>query len=90
MSLTTTIGNYYKYIPGRDYTEISPQEAKETYRISLQKGQDGWLVVTSPDLKSLVTQGKNEEEAIANAYDAAQLLLEEAGTMKDFNLLVIE
>jgi predicted RNase H-like HicB family nuclease len=65
-------------------------DTKETFRIYLQEGQDGWIVVTSPDLAPLVTQGKTEEEAIANAYQAAELLLEESGLNKDFNLLVID
>jgi predicted RNase H-like HicB family nuclease len=88
MSLTT-LGNY-RSIPSKEYTEISTQEAKETYRISLKQGEDGWLIVTSPDLKPLVTQGKSEKEAISNAYEAAHLLQEEAGIMKDFNLVIIE
>ena len=38
-----------------------------------------WFVVTSPDLESLVTQGKDEKDAIKNAYEAIELILEEKG-----------
>lgn len=64
---------------------------KKTYRIYLDEGEDGWLIVTSPDLESLITQGKDEKEAIANAYDVTRLLLlEEEGVNKEFNLAVID
>lgn len=70
------------------FSEI--QEVKNTYRIYLDQGEDGWIVVTSPDIESLITQGRDEKEAIANAYDVTRLLLEEEGTEKEFNLVVIE
>jgi predicted RNase H-like HicB family nuclease len=88
MSLAA-IGNY-ESIPDKGYRIQTTEQAKETYRIYLQKGQDGWIVVTSADLKALVTQGKTEDEAIGNAYEATELLLEESGQKKDFNLVVID
>lgn len=87
MSTTTTV-NETETVPVPVFKEIL--DTKETYRIYLNEGEDGWIVVTSPDLKPLVTQGKTEDEAIANAYEAAELLLEESGLNKDFNLLVID
>jgi predicted RNase H-like HicB family nuclease len=62
---------------------------KTTYKIHVNKGEDGWLVVTSPDIKALVTQGKNEHEAIRNAYEVAELLAEENEIEKDFKLVII-
>lgn len=62
---------------------------KKSYRITLEPGQDGWFVVTSPDIESLVTQGKTEKEAIDNAREAIDLLLEESGEKKDFNIIAI-
>lgn len=41
----------------------------------LTPAQEGGYVVTSPDLKGLVTQGDTKEEAITNGYDAADILL---------------
>lgn len=61
-------------------------DLKKSFRITLEQGQDGWIVVTSPDIDSLVTQGKTEKEAIDNAREAIDLLLEE-DEKKDFNLL---
>ena len=62
-----------------------------TYRIYLDPEEDGWFVVTSPDLDALVTQGESEVEAIKNAYDAVNLILEDEGKNKeDFNLLVVD
>jgi len=52
------------------YTESYPDNAaKITYKIYLNKGEDGWIVVTSPDMKSLITQGRNEDEAARNALE---------------------
>jgi predicted RNase H-like HicB family nuclease len=60
-------------------------------RIIMQRGEDGWVMVTSPDLRSLVTQGSDEDEAIKNAIEAVDLLLEEeSGKKKEFSLMVID
>ena len=67
-----------------------PPKATVTYRIYLDPGQDGWLVVTSPDLKTIITQGKNEDEAIRNAYDLVHLLHEEEHSTKEFNLVIVD
>ena len=66
------------------------EKSKETFRITLEKGGDGWIIITSPDLQSLITQGRTEEEAVRNAYEAVDLLLEEANSKKEFNLVEIE
>jgi len=61
---------------------------RQTIRVVLEQGQDGWFVVSSPDLESLVTQGKTEEQAERKAVDAIELILEELGQEKEFNLIV--
>jgi predicted RNase H-like HicB family nuclease len=60
---------------------------KNSYRVFLKDGGEGWLVVTSPDIPGLVTQGRNEQEAAKNAVEAASLLLEDQGIV-EFNLIV--
>lgn len=40
------------------------------YRLNLEPDKDGWLVVTSPDIPELTTQGDTEEDAIESARDA--------------------
>jgi|GEM_PF-5792436 predicted RNase H-like HicB family nuclease len=84
MSLITPIPN--TIIPPFQVTKSTI-----TYRIYLDPEEDGWFVVTSPDLDPLVTQGKGETEAIKNAYDAVKLILEdEEKDKEDFNLLVVD
>ena len=58
--------------------------------LGVEYNEQNTKVVTS-DLNALITQGKNEVEAIKNAYEAVQLLLEDEGSSKeDFNLLVVD
>jgi len=85
----STVTTYNKSI-NLSMTGNPTEESKATYRIYLENGADGWIIVTSPDLQSLTTQGRTEDEAIKNAYEAVELLLEEASSKKDFNLVVIE
>lgn len=61
---------------------------RKSYSVVLQKGQDGWIVVRCPELQ-VVTQGKDEQEALRNAIEAIDLMLEELGRDKEFNLIVI-
>jgi len=44
--------------------------------LNLEKGEDGYYVVTSPDVKGLVTQGKTKDEAIKNGMEALALIRE--------------
>ncbi len=67
--------------------EYDDSSMQTTYRIYLDKGEDGWIVVTSPDIKSLITQGQNEDEAIKNASEVIDLLIEEKELDKDFKLV---
>jgi predicted RNase H-like HicB family nuclease len=84
MSLTTTLAN-------RTIQNFQVTKSTTTYRIYLDAEEDGWFVVTSPDLDPLVTQGENMEEAIKNAYDAVKLILEDKDSnQEDFNLLVVD
>ncbi|MCA2003797.1 MAG: type II toxin-antitoxin system HicB family antitoxin [Candidatus Nitrosotenuis sp.] len=64
------------------------QKLKKNYRISLQKDEDGRIVAKCLDLKGVVTDGANEEEAITNAYEAIQAMLESMGITEEFNLIV--
>lgn len=40
------------------------------FHIFLKKDEDGWIVVECPALPGCVSQGKDEEEAIANIKEA--------------------
>ncbi|MBA3749320.1 MAG: type II toxin-antitoxin system HicB family antitoxin [Nitrosopumilus sp.] len=60
---------------------------QNTYHVNLDKGEDGWIIVTSPEIKSLITQGRDEEDAIKNALEVIDLLIEEKELDKDFKLV---
>jgi predicted RNase H-like HicB family nuclease len=47
------------------------------YKISLKEDEDGWIIATSPDLPSLITQGKTEDEVIKNVLDVIRLFIDE-------------
>jgi len=66
---------------------VSTSISKKNYRVFLETGLDGWIVVTSPDLEGLVTQGKTEDEAIKNALEAVELILEDSDN-KEFSLII--
>lgn len=45
-------------------------------KIVLEQGMDGYIVAYCPALKGCVTQGRTEEEAMANIKEAIELYLE--------------
>ena len=63
---------------------------KQSYRIVLEEDEDGRIVARSLDLQGLVTDGATEDEAIRNAYEAAEGILEARGLEKEFNLIIVE
>ncbi|NUQ01208.1 MAG: type II toxin-antitoxin system HicB family antitoxin [Armatimonadetes bacterium] len=55
------------------------------YRANYQRGEDGWIVATVPELPGAVSQGRTLDEARAMLADAIRELLasyrdDEAGT----------
>ncbi len=84
MSLITTSAN-------RTTTQdFQVTKSITTYRIKLTPAEEGGYVVTSPDLDALITQGENEDDAMKNAYEATELLLEDEYPNKEFNLVIDE
>ena len=45
-------------------------------KIVLEQGMDGFITAFCPALKGCVTQGRTEQEAIANVKEAIELYLE--------------
>ena len=41
-----------------------------TFHITLEPAEDGWIVAECPALPGCVSQGRDEEEAIANIREA--------------------
>lgn len=46
------------------------------FTVTLERGEDGYIVVECPSLPGCVSQGRTEEEALANIREAIQLWLE--------------
>ena len=46
------------------------------FTVTLERGEDGYTVVECPTLPGCVSQGKTEEEALANIREAIELWLE--------------
>lgn len=44
--------------------------------VTLERGEDGYIVVECPSLPGCVSQGRTEEEALANVKEAIELWLE--------------
>ena len=46
------------------------------FTVTLEQGEDGYIVVECPSLPGCVSQGRNEEEALSNIKEAIELWLE--------------
>jgi predicted RNase H-like HicB family nuclease len=65
--------------------DMSRETLNKSYRIVLEKDEDGRVVVRSPDLQGVVTDGADENEAIKNAFEAWEAIL---GLEMGFNLII--
>lgn len=45
-------------------------------KVVIEKGEDGYYVVTVPSLPGCISQGKTKEEALENIKEAIELYLE--------------
>jgi len=52
------------------------EEVLVHFTVTLERGEDGYIVVECPSLPGCVSQGKTEEEALANIREAIELWLE--------------
>jgi predicted RNase H-like HicB family nuclease len=62
--------------------DMSRETLNKSYRIVLEKDE---VVVRSPDLQGVVTDGADENEAIKNAFEAVEAIL---GREMGFNLII--
>jgi predicted RNase H-like HicB family nuclease len=46
------------------------------FRVVIERGEDGYYVVTVPSLPGCISQGKTKEEALKNIKEAIELYLE--------------
>lgn len=61
----------------------------KSYRITMEKDEDGRVVVRCPDLQGVVTDGADEKEAIQNTFEAMNAILETRGLPKEYNLTIM-
>jgi len=47
-----------------------------TFKVIIERGEDGYFVAHCPSLKSCWSQGRTREEAIRNIQEAIELYLE--------------
>lgn len=61
-----------------------------TYVIIMTKDEDGRFIVTSrdPNLQGMVTDGSNENEAIKNAIEAINAILETRSLDNKYNITI--
>jgi predicted RNase H-like HicB family nuclease len=72
--------------PERAVTHVN---ARQTYHVALQRGQDGWIVAKCLELPGAISQGKTVEEAQRNIIEAISLLLEDIhkGEAQEFSIV---
>jgi predicted RNase H-like HicB family nuclease len=66
-SYTTAVLNYRKTL-----------EENKMRHVLLRPGEDGYIIVECPSLPGCISQGKTEEEALANIKEAIDLWVEDA------------
>ncbi len=58
------------------YYARSTSESRQTFVVTLEDGEDGWIVARCPELNA-VTQGRTIEEAEKNMIEAIEVSLED-------------
>lgn len=94
MSTTTMIDSNPITRPSRPFsftsgTGISNVSTKPSYIVKLRRDEDGRIVVRSPSLQGVVTDGADEQEAIRNALEAINGILEARGMNKEYNITIV-
>jgi predicted RNase H-like HicB family nuclease len=68
---------------------VTQVNARQTYHVALQRGQDGWIVAKCIELPGAISQGKTVEEAQRSIIEAISLLLEDIhkGKTQEFSII---
>ena len=72
--------------PGQPESQRASTE-RPNYHITLTPDEDGRIVVECDELEGVVTDGKDKDEALANAAEAVSLYLEVTKSPTEFNLV---
>jgi predicted RNase H-like HicB family nuclease len=62
--------------PSWVYNEGEKGGGKMRFAVTLERGEDGWIVAECPSIPGCVSQGRTEEEALENIKEAIALCLE--------------
>jgi predicted RNase H-like HicB family nuclease len=68
----------------------STAEQRVCYRVSLEKGEDGWIVAKCLDAEGAISQGKTVDEALKNIIEAISGILEARGQVHEFLITWVE
>lgn len=68
-------------------TEVSSKIEKPTYFLKVIKDEDERFVVTCLNLKGVISDGKDEQEALKNGIEALEAMLEACNMDKDYNII---
>lgn len=55
---------------------------EKTYKVVIEKGEDGYLIAEVPELPGCYSQGETLEELIGNIKEAIELYLESVKELK--------
>jgi predicted RNase H-like HicB family nuclease len=69
------------------YSEaVSIAKRRPSYKVLLERGEDGWIVATCADIKGAVSQGKSVDDALRNIVEAISLILEGGDAEGEFSV----
>lgn len=57
----------------------SSGEPRVCYRVSLERGVDGWIIAKCLDIEGAISQGKTVDQALKNIVEAISAILEARG-----------
>jgi predicted RNase H-like HicB family nuclease len=65
-------------------------KTKTSYVIKMRRDEDGRFIARSTNLQGVVTDGSDKDEALSNAIEAIDAILEERGLDKEYSITLIE
>ena len=69
--------------------DLPKSQQRVSYRVELEKGQDGWIIAKCPDVEGAISQGRNRDEALRNIVEAISIILEDTFGKKAQEFLIL-
>ena len=79
LGLRVPCTRFSSYTPATILTIEAPSHNVSGHRVDLFRGEDGGIVVEVPAIPGCITQGKDREEALANAAEAIAVSVDPPG-----------